>query len=393
MKTRSPSVGRRGFSLIELMITLVVLSLVMGSAVSLLSSQNKYFRRSGDQLEMSQSLRHAAMTVERALRTTGAGVASEQPMFVYGGPNVVVFNTNYWASIPDGCAVNLNPDAPAGALDVLPVGQAFVVPNTAYTYPSMTYTAGGLCAAETIMFFLRPDSATADANDFALFQKVNALPAELVARNLYAFPGRPFFEYFVHVAPPSTGRDSLVIAGTTGSGVALPIIHTQMRHGALADTGIVAVADSVKAVRVNMQVSNGRTGIDRRTRDVAAVTYLPNNGLVQLRTCGSAPIFTGNVTAVASLPGLSPNVRLTWPASIDENAGETDVPQYLVYRRLVAAPLFGDPIATVPAGQLNYTWDDGSVDPATTYVYGITAQDCTPSESAMRVSPAVTTPL
>ena len=52
------------------------------------------------------------------------------------------------------------------------------------------------CLAETILLYLRPDSSTPGiAGDFVLMQRVNAMPAELVARNISAYPGRPFFEY------------------------------------------------------------------------------------------------------------------------------------------------------------------------------------------------------
>ena len=383
--------SRRGFSLLEMMIALVVLSFVMASTVSVLRSQSRGFQRGNDQLEMGQNIRYAAAAVDRVVRTAGAGVANEQPVFIYGGNDVVAVNANYWSRLPDGCAVNTNPDVPAGALDVLPVGSAAALPNTTYLYPSMTFLTSGRCASETIVFYLRPDSTTADVNDFALYQRVNVLPPELVARNLYAYPGRPFFEYFVHPLTAASGRDSLVIAGAAGSGVVLPIVHTVVRHGSAGDTATVAIADSVKAVRLNVRVTNGRTGTDQRYRDVSSVTTMPNNGLVQLRTCGSAPILSGTLGATPNVSG-APQVTLTWPAAADETAGETDVTQYNVYRRLQADPVFGSAVMTVPAGSPGgYTLVDGGVTAATSYVYAVTAQDCSPSQSGQLVSAAVTT--
>jgi hypothetical protein len=47
---------------------------------------------------------------------------------------------------------------------------------------------------------------------------------------------------------------------------------------------------------------------------------------------------------------------------------------------------------TVPAGSPGgYTLVDGGVTAATSYVYAVTAQDCSPSQSGQLVSAAVTT--
>jgi prepilin-type N-terminal cleavage/methylation domain-containing protein len=281
------SPGRRGrvagFTLVELMLALVVLSLVMGATISLLRSQVRTFRIGGERLELTQNMRYAVSTVDRVLRTTGAGVANQQPMFVYGDNDVVAFNANYTNNMQDFCAVNVNPDAPAGSFEIMSLASAYLLPNTAFLYPSMNYVAGA-CSAETILFYFRPDSSTPDPNDFVLMQRVNAMPADLVAKNIYAYPGRPFFQYFVHprsLLVPPAARDSLVIAGAGGSSIVLPIRHSIAVHGSPADSALDPsnsyLADSVKAVRINVRVSNGLSGVDRRLRDISTVVSLPNN--------------------------------------------------------------------------------------------------------------------
>jgi hypothetical protein len=261
----------------------------------------------------------------------------------------------------------------------------------------MNYPAGP-CDAETVVFYLRPDSTTTDGTDFMLLQRVNAMAPELVARNLFAYPGRPFFEYFVHPrtlpVPPAT-RDSLVQANVAGSGVALPIVHGAPVHGSptdsLGDPSNSYLADSVKAVRINMRISNGLTGADRRTRDIATMTSMPNNGLVQIKNCGTSPLFTGALTVTPNAVGNPPAVSLQWPASIDETAGETDVTQYNVYRRLTTDPAFGSSMLTIPAGQPSpYVLVDNSVTVGQIYIYAVTAQDCSPAESAALQSIGVT---
>jgi len=386
----------RGFTLVEMMIALVVLSLVMGATISLLRGQIRTFRLGGERLEQAQNMRYAVSTVDRMLRTTGAGVANQQPMFVYGGDNVVAFNSNYTNNLQDFCAVNINPDAPAGSFEILPATSAYVLPNTAFLYPSMTY-AGGACLAETIVFYFRPDSTTPDPTDFVLMQKVNAMPADLVAKNLFAYPGRPFFQYFVHprtLLVPPAARDSLVIAGVAGSGIVLPIQHSVGVHGSPADSAgdpsNSYLADSVKAVRINVRVSNGLTGDEQRLRDIATVVSLPNNGLVQFRDCGTAPLLSGALVVTPNLPGQPPSVMLRWPASYDEAAGETDVSQYNIYRKELADPSFGSTLMTVPAGlPPPYTWIDEGVEAGTDYVYAIAAQDCSPAESVQLTSATV----
>jgi prepilin-type N-terminal cleavage/methylation domain-containing protein len=395
MKARRPSPSA-GFTLVELLLAMVILSMVMGAIVSLLRSQTRTFQLSGQKMELSQNMRYAVGTIDRSLRTTGAGVANQQPMFIYGGNDIVAFNSNYTHVNQDRCAVNINPDAPVGSYEIMPLASAYVFPNTAFTYPSMTYTSA-TCQAETILFYFRPDSSTAEPNDFVLMEKVNAMPAELVAKNLFAYPGRPFLQYFVHplsLLVPPAARDSLVLAGAAGSGIVLPIRHSVAVHGSPADSALDPsnsyLADSVKAVRINLRVSNGLTGADQRLRDISTVVGLPNNGLVQLKDCGTAPLLNGVLTVTPNAAGNPPSVTLRWPASFDEAAGETDINQYHIYRRLLADPAFGSALLTIPAGQPPpYVFVDNGVAAGTDYVYAVGAQDCTPSESARLISATV----
>ena len=64
------------------------------------------------------------------LRTAGAGVANQQPMFVYGGNNIVAFNSNYTHNLQDNCAVNVTPICRPVSFEVLPLASAYQLPNT-----------------------------------------------------------------------------------------------------------------------------------------------------------------------------------------------------------------------------------------------------------------------
>ncbi len=393
------AVRRTGMSLVEMLIALVVLSVVMGATLSVFRNQTTSFRTAGDRLELFQNMRYATTTVDRLLRTAGAGVVSQQPMFIYGGNDVVAFNADNASNLQTGCAVNFNPDAPVGTFETMTMAQAYTLPNSAFIYPTANYPVTGTsCDAETIVLYFRPDSTTvADATDFMLIQRINDRPPEMVARNLFAYPGRPFFEYFVHPltlpVPPAT-RDSLVQANVGGSGVALPIRHSAPIHGSAADSvgdpSNSYLADSVKAVRVNIRVSNGLLGVNRRVRDISTITSIPNNGLVQVKTCGTSPLLAGVLTATQ--PGGSGTpVRLAWVASVDEAAGESDVTQYNIYRRLFANPNL-ELLTTIPAGQVNYIYPDGGTVAATQYQWGVAAQDCSPAESTVLLATYTTLP-
>ena len=385
------AVDRTGFTLVEMMIALIVLSAVMGATLSVFRNQSGSFRTAGDRLELFQNMRYATTTIDRLLRTTGAGVASQQPMFIYGGNDVVAFNADHTSALQTGCSVNVNPDAPAGSHEIMTLAQAYVLPNTAFTYPAANYptATGTSCDAETIVLYFRPDSTTPDdVTDFILIQRVNARPPEMVARNLLPYPGRPFLEYFVHPrtlpVPPAT-RDSLVQANVAGSGVALPIRHLAAIHGSptdsVGDPSNSYLADSVKAVRINIRVSNGLAGANRRVRDFSTMTSMPNNGLVQVKTCGTSPLLTGLLT-VTQPGGPGTPMQLAWAASIDEAAGEGDVTQYNLYRRQLPNPAL-ELLTTIPAGQPNYVYPDNGVTATETYQWAVAAQDCTPAESPM----------
>ena len=386
--------AQAGFSLIEMMIALVVMSVVMGATVSLFRSQSVNFRVGGQRLELMQNLRYATGTVDRVLRTTGSGTTPQQPMVVYADSNVVAVNTNFTARVTDGSAVYINPSAPINTVNALPLASAYVLPNSGFTYPAQDYNQvnGQPSLAETVVLYFRPDSTTPDPADYLLLQRVNDAAPELVARNIYHATGRPFFEYYVHlrtVAVPPATKDSLVLS-TLVAGL-LPISHSAPVHGSVLDSNgtVSSRADSIDAVRLNFRVTNGLTGADLRVRDVTSVTRLPNNGLVQLRTCGSRPVLTGNLTATAD-PGVGGQVTIAWNPSVDETGGERDVLQYSIYRKLAVDPSFGPAILTQPPGLPSYSVQDRTgLVVGTNYIYAVGADDCTPQESTLLVSPTV----
>ena len=102
MSPRPRPLGRAGFSLLEVMIALIVLSLVMGSAVALLRSQTRGFAQGADRTDLYQNGRYIVTTLERIIRTEGAGVAGTQPMIVYADGNTVIFERRFRGTLVNG---------------------------------------------------------------------------------------------------------------------------------------------------------------------------------------------------------------------------------------------------------------------------------------------------
>jgi prepilin-type N-terminal cleavage/methylation domain-containing protein len=370
--------GRGGFTLIEMLIAIVVLSFVMGAAVSVMRSQSRSFSRGGTRMELTQNLRYATSTVDRVVRTMGGGVGINQPMLIYGGNDVIMFNADYASDLPDGVAVYVNPDLPAGANLAMTTAARITIPNVSPTisYPVANYFWGGATPsrAETISFYFRPDSQTTDPSDFVLLEQINNMRAELVARGIRAYPNRPFFEYW---------WDSTGVNGVT-TNLQLSTSKIPIRHPVIG--GLTSRADSIRAIRINLVVTNGVLTADSTSRLVSTMIQIPNNGLAPLATCGDVPLPTGTLSAdtVGQGPG---GVNLTWAASPDELSGEHDITQYNVYYR-PAAVLNWTPFFTKASGFSPYNAiPHAGLTPGGSYYFAVAAQDCSPAESPFQSTP------
>ena len=374
----------RGFTIIELMISLVMVGIVMTGALRIFRSISGAVRTTVDRMDAMQNLRFGMGTIDQDLRNAGAGTTEIQPTLVYISPTEVTFNADLVSIVANSpTAVFYNPDADANLSNAVTTAQQFTIPTTVVQYPDSTYrSAGALSPAETETLWFELDTSTARTDDYHLMRKVNNGAPDEVARNLLPFPGRPFLEW---LRTDSIGNLSVVASA------ALPWRHTNPVHGSLTDTGTVSRIDSIRAVRVSAYATNGLTGAQQIIRQLVTTVRIPNAGLTKQRSCGDVPIFNGTVAAVSTGVVGAPNIRLTWTPAVDETTGEQDVERYLIYRR-TAAGTFDDALAIIPAGQASYTYNDGAVFEDSTYYYGVTALDCTPLESSMRTSAAVLVP-
>jgi len=376
---------RRGVTLVELLVSIVLLGLITTVALTTLGSQSRAFSVGNERLGALQNFRYTINALETDLRTIGSGVPGQQPFLVYAGEDVIAFNSNYLSHVEgDVFAVYNDPDAPPQITMSLPRSRRITIPNTSFAYPDTTYEVFGQPSeAETIIFFFVPDSTSARDDAFALYRQVNDAAPELIARNLLRRDGEPFFTYHRLV-----GTDTLREV-PTGQ---LPLAHTAKIHGSPADTGRLAVIDEIRAVRVNFAATNGRTGEAERITAGSRMIQVPNAGLAVLQTCGARPIFDAAVHAtVVNLAPASAKpvfaVELSWMAAVDEVSGERDVVRYVIWRRDAGTPDWGDPIYSIPSGETTYSYRDTEVTPGESYTYAVAAQDCTPAFSDLSISP------
>ena len=387
--------NRRGFTLIEMMLSVTILLVIMGVAVQFLRRQGNLVSSTTRQMDALQNAEFSATQIERELREAGAGIADIQPMIVQAQTDAITFNANMM-SIDSGDvrAVYRSRDADTNAVRVMYSSEKLPLPNTVgalNSYPDTTYMAnnGFVSGAETISYYLRPDSTNAgQANRYLLFRRVNATPATMIARDIVRDPRdtTPFFTYYK--------------ADTLGKlysvpDIRLPALHTRI-HGAVADTGRSALTDSIRVVRVHFATValDRKAGKDSiKLRRVETKIRLMNAGLLNFSACGQRPLAVAQPSVTTSGTGSTPRkVTLTWNKSADDGAGEKDVERYAIFRRASAATAMGDPISSISGkiGAVSYQFVDTDVQRGATYVYGVSAQDCTPSVSDVSQSLPIT---
>ena len=375
----------RGFTLMEMMVSLVVLSIVMASAIWFFRGVSKAVAGTADRMDAMQNLRYGISTLDRDLRNAGAGTTDWQPTLVYISSSSVVFNADLVSNVAGSpTAVNYNPDVNPNAVSAVTTSQKFAIPGTSIYYPDSTYrtTGGELSPAETITYWFTADSSAGVSGLYLLMRQVNNNAPDVVARNLKPVSGQPFFTWL----QTDTIGNLFTVASTN-----LPMRHSVPIHGALGDTGVASRIDSIRAVSVSLLATNGLAGTQQITRALQTTIRIPNAGLSKQRSCGDQPLFNKTVTATFTGTDTVPVITLTWLPAVDETGGQSDVEKYLVYRRTTATS-FGGALQTIPAGQTTYTYNDNTVLNDSTYYYQVTALDCTPLESTPSATGGITVP-
>jgi prepilin-type N-terminal cleavage/methylation domain-containing protein len=382
---RHERLGRRGFTLLEIMLSITILLLVFGMAVPLFRSQVRAMGSTAGRSDAQQNVRFAISTIERQIRVAGAGVSDQQPLLVQADPFAVTFDADYAARDTAGeggafGAVYFDPDLPVGSTMSMTPAHQVTLPLSSTLWPTTSYFRGGgpTSAAETISFWVAPDNSPGSSGRYALFRRVNAMPMDTLARGMLLDPSVPPFTYQIINAAGAV----IDVPATS-----LPAIHVAV-HGSPTDTGSSALTDQIRFVKVHLIGSFIERDGSKTQRSANASIRLLNAGLLNHATCGDAPVFGQAVTAVAP---SSSQVILAWSRATDDDGGEKDVEKYIIYRRLVG-DAFADPLASIPAGQSSYTFTDSQVSSANTWIYGVSAEDCGGQFSPIAVSNQVTVP-
>ena len=377
---------RRGMTLIEILIALVIFSIAMAATLRVLNAESRSFTLGTERIAMYQNGRFALNELEKDLRTAGAGTPDAQPQMIYIADSVIAINANYWTNTAgDVEGVYYNPDAPDSAVAAMRITSKITIPYSGALYPDSNYlNAGFNSAAETIIFYFERDTSTTRTDDFILYRKVNNLSPEIVSTNILRFGTTPFFQYFKLRTVALSGVQSL----DSVPNASLPWRHTVAIHLSVTDIGNPARIDSIRAVRVNFRVTNARSGTAERFRTLSRLIRLPNVGLVNYKTCGDPPLFSVTPT----LDWDTGTARVQFTASVDEAGGEKDVERYVIWRRLSTTTDWGDPYATLTSGTGPYTYRDAAVTSGLSYYYAVAAQDCTPTLSTVRSTNILTIP-
>lgn len=385
--------NRRGLTLVELLISMTVLGIIMAAAVG-------YFRQQLAQLSMTAGRSTALQTAEfvgnaidRDLRVAGSGVLQTQPMIVYADAQAITFNADLVSNLPgDMAAVSTDSDVDAAATGGLT--QTITLPGSGGSYPLSTYTtpAGVASPAQTISYYITADPNSTLANAALMMRRVNNDTAQVVADGLIVPPGAVVFSYLIKDTLNNNVLDSVGSALSTMSAHTVPLVHVAV-HGSATDTGASGVIDFIRVVNVHLVSRYHDARHNRDVMDTVVRSIRPlNAGLINNPSCGLQPIPVASITATVTTVGTITTTTLAFPASADQTGGQHSVDRYLVFRRR-SDSAFANPFTTMPAITTTYTVTDASMPAvAHAYYYGVVAQDCSPTNSAMTTSNVVTLP-
>ncbi len=368
---------RFGFTIIEVVLSMMLLLFVLGVATNSFRRQSEGLQAQSGRLEAQQTAQFTLTELDRELRLAGVGVADMQPVVVQADSMALTFNADLRGHLlGDPAPVYIDTAADPYMTTVWRSVDKRLLPNSpAQWYPDSTHmkAVGAPSAAETISFWLRRDSSAA-ANEHILWRRVNHGTPRMVARGIIRNPGDTVFQYF-----KTDSAGNLTPIPRTQ----LPLYHNAVVHGINSDTGRFALVDSIKTVRIRMRVVfHDRKGPVYRRLD--HTIRLMNAGLVRRSTCGEPPL---NVipTAFATMDTLgTPYVSISFPRSGDEGAGERDVERYAIFKRPAMGPATAvEPFASIPAGSVSYTFTDTDIESGDMWVYGVAVQDCTPMLSSV----------
>ena len=385
VKSSSAKSRRAGFTLLEMIIAMTLIAITLALTVPFFRTQVQAFASVSGRDDAHQNASYGISMIDRELRVAGIGVVDPQPLVVQAAPNAVTFSVDLVSrDATDVGAAYYDADVDPAATSSLTMATPIALPLSAVNYPDTNYfqSPGVMSAAETISFWVAPDTDPAANGTYVLYRRVNKLTPTVVAKALILPAGEPVFRYF----EGDTLGQLLEIPQAN-----LPIYHAAKIHNSTADTANSALTDRIRVVRVRLTGEfTDRNGVKQR-RAVETGVRIMNAGLLHFATCGDKPILTSAASAVASNNG-SPQVVVSWASSVDQSSGEKDVEQYSIYRRASTETLFGEPLASIPSGSPSYAFTDTDVEQGESWVYGVAARDCGGQASSVQSTALVVVP-
>ena len=378
---------RSGFTLIEMMMAILLTLLVFGITVPFFRVQTNAVDQGAGRLDALQNARYAQNAIDRELRL--AGGTPGQPLIVQAAAFAITFNVDLVSRLAtDPNATYYTPSADSLSTESWEPSRKKALPTDTKQYPLQYYNDanGNQSPAETISYFLYLDATSGRSDLYTLFRRVNDRDSTVVTRNIWipASVGY-FFRYYR--------------ADNTGAIQMIPMTSLPMYF----DTPPVQLVapDTLREADiriVEMRIAGLYRDVKKAkdvTRTIYYKTRLFNAGLLKENTCGTAPLGANNVVATQVYDILPPfallKVTVTWDKSLEETGGEADVASYFVERRLSSGTdweVLGNLLARNLA---SYSFDDVTFKSGS-WVYGVVATDCTPANSPVTVSSAVTNP-
>ncbi|MEE8062398.1 MAG: prepilin-type N-terminal cleavage/methylation domain-containing protein, partial [Gemmatimonadales bacterium] len=91
--------NRRGMTLVEMLVALIIFTIILAGALGALRSQSRGFDRGSDDMSMLQNMRFAADLLDQEIRTAGTNLAADQPPVVYAGANAFAINADLTSNV------------------------------------------------------------------------------------------------------------------------------------------------------------------------------------------------------------------------------------------------------------------------------------------------------
>jgi Tfp pilus assembly protein PilE len=370
---------RAGFTLIEMMMAVLLTMLVFAITIPFFRQQTMAVDNSAGRLDALQNARYAQSYIDRELRL--AGGVTGQPIVVQAAAFAITFNVDLVS--PDSLdrdATYYNASADTLSTESWQPARKKALPTSAVQYPTQFYNDanGNQSRAETISYFLYLDG-TAGRNDlYVLYRRVNDRDSTVIARNIWIPVDTAYF--FKYSRTDAVGNITAIPQAS------LPIYWNTANDP----------ADSIRIVAMRVAgLYRDVRGAKDVTRTVYYNTRLLNAGMLRQQLCGDPPLPPNLPVATQVYDPTHTfvtSVHLTWNASLEEAGGEKDVALYMLERRPAAGTdwqILGNVVAQ---GLASYSFDDFNPVAASSWVYGVVAQDCTPSNSTVAATATVINP-